>query len=381
VSLLDLAVVIILGLCTLVGYREGFIRSACSLLAGAGGLALAVAILHWQPNWVVGHPLLGRAVIIVVSVVLISAVIIPVSRRLERYRFGYEGLDRAAGAFMRLIFGLILVWALGAVMGAFTLNTNLQLEHHSAIVRALDRVVSPQPLTADIRHFQGRLLPELTVNVPIPDIATPSPISAERSGIDRARQSAVKVIGDACRYQLSGSGWLVTPNEVVTNEHVIAGTSVSEIEAPGEPADKGQVVYADPVNDIAIIRLTRALRAPALVLARGHSGEAAALLSYPDGNAFAITPVRLGSTEPARMASPDGHQHVRETTVIRGMIKAGDSGGPIINNQGQVVDMIFARSLGGSITGGFAIPAIVLQAALQAPKAPAGERVVTPCLS
>ena len=122
----------------------------------------------------------------------------------------------------------------------------------------------------------------------------------------------------------------------------------------------------DPHNDIAILSVP-GLHAPALTLARGPlSGESAAILGYPLNRGFNRQPGRLGATQVTATQNAYGNSTVREISSLRGLVRPGNSGGPMIDTAGQVIGTVFAQITNApkGEPGGFAVPDAVVRTEL-----------------
>ena len=156
-----------------------------------------------------------------------------------------------------------------------------------------------------------------------------------------------------------GSGWAVGPDTFVTNAHVVAGQEDTRIEAnDGQSASATTIAY-NPRNDIAILRAD--VDVPALpALARARRGTSAAVIGYPNDGPLTITPARAGETrlllgDDAYGAGP----FERAMLTLRGVVRHGNSGGPLVDSRGRVLGTVFAATTEGP-AGGLAIPNRVL---------------------
>jgi S1-C subfamily serine protease len=155
---------------------------------------------------------------------------------------------------------------------------------------------------------------------------------------------------------------------VVTNAHVVAGESDTVVQiggaAPGLPA---QTVVFDPHDDIAVLRVP-GLSEPTLNLeANPRSGTAAGILGYPLDGPFNAEPGRIGQTQVVNTQDAYGNGPVqRSITSLRGHVRPGNSGGPMIDAAGHVVATVFAAITGGSGSsrGGFAVPNALIRTQL-----------------
>jgi S1-C subfamily serine protease len=145
---------------------------------------------------------------------------------------------------------------------------------------------------------------------------------------------------------------------VVTNAHVVAGESDTEIQVGGHgPGTTVTVVAFDTHDDLAVLRVPRLRLAPLTMAAGSRVGEPAAILGYPLDGPFAARAGRLGQTQPVETQDAYGQGRVRRSiTALRGTVKPGNSGGPLVDARGRVLATVFAAITGTPRPGGFAIP-------------------------
>jgi S1-C subfamily serine protease len=146
---------------------------------------------------------------------------------------------------------------------------------------------------------------------------------------------------------------------VATNAHVVAGQETSSVAAPNGQVIESTPVYYDAENDVAILR-ARGLRPRALPLAADPPvGEPVVLLGYP--NDGSLTAVAGSAGKPRKVVAPDAYGRsfrLRTVVPLRGKVEHGDSGGPVIDADGDVVAMIFASATRGGGGFGVAVDAI-----------------------
>jgi S1-C subfamily serine protease len=172
----------------------------------------------------------------------------------------------------------------------------------------------------------------------------------------------VRIRGFACGLGVEGSGWIVRKGFVVTNAHVVAGIHTPVIDRGDGKLTKSTVVSFDANNDVAILR-ARGLKGRPLPLGNPRRGGNAAILGFPLDGPYVVTPARMGGT--ARVAARDayGRVNVGRTVVgFRGDVNSGNSGGPVLDQNGYVVTTVFARRQGS--TDGFGVPNDAVQSAL-----------------
>jgi hypothetical protein len=233
----------------------------------------------------------------------------------------------------------------------------------SAILRRLNEVLPP---SGTLLHVIERIEPLPTIAGPTAGVAAPPSEILAALGVRRAAGSVVRVLGTACGVGIEGSGWVIAPDEVLTNAHVVAGETDTRVEAGGRlPALAAGAVLFDPRNDLAILRV-RGLGLPALPLARNPApGTGAAILGYPDDGPFAAEPARIGATRAVQAQDAYGRGPIkRELTPVRGLIRPGNSGGPAIDAAGQVLSTVFAATTTPGPPGGYGVANATVRADL-----------------
>jgi S1-C subfamily serine protease len=278
-----------------------------------------------------------------------------------------EVIDGIGGALLLAALALGIVWVIGAAVlytpGAGSLRKDVQ---RSILLGAVNEVMPPS----------GPLIQALYRAQPIPQIATsPGAIEAPDRGaggsarVRTASASVVKVAGTACGVGVMGSGWIAAPGVVVTNAHVVAGQSDTRIETnDGQIVDATAVAFR-PRNDIAV--LSAPVDLPALpVLASAPSGTSGAVIGYPNDGPLTITPARAGETrqvfgEDAYGSGP----FEREMLGLRGRVRHGNSGGPLVDRSGRVLGTVFAATTQGP-PGGLAIPNDVVRRIIAGARGP-----------
>jgi S1-C subfamily serine protease len=185
------------------------------------------------------------------------------------------------------------------------------------------------------------------------------------------------VLGTACGLGVEGSGWVARPGLVVTNAHVVAGQDDTRVLPRGRgPGLSAHAVAFDPRNDLAVLRV-EGLGAAALPLAQDpRPGTSAAILGFPHNGPYDVRPGRLGETRTTVTSDAYGRGPVqRRLTSLRGVVRSGNSGGPMVDGRGHVVTTIFAATTTGT-RGGYGVPNALVRRALTR----AGSEVSTgPC--
>jgi S1-C subfamily serine protease len=350
------------------GYLQGFIVGALSLAGFAVGAfigtRLAPLVLS-QGSRSPYAPLFGLLGALLAGGVLASGLEGVGTRARSALRIpGLRTVDGVLGAALTACVGLGIAWIVGAVALQTSSSRPLRADiQRSAILTELDRVLPP---SGPILNALARFDPLPSVRGPAADVPAPTHRILTSAAVRAAGHRVVRVFGTACGLGIEGSGWVAAPGVVVTNAHVVAGESDTEIQVggvgPGRPAEP---IGFDPRDDVAVLRI-RGLALPALTLAQNpRPGTAAAILGYPLDGSFDAEPGRIGQTETVSTENAYGQGHVqRSITVLRGLVRSGNSGGPMVDAHGQVVATIFAALTATSRPGGFAVPNAVVRAQL-----------------
>jgi S1-C subfamily serine protease len=286
-------------------------------------------------------------------------------------------LDGIGGAILLGCLGLAIAWVAAAVAlqapGAESLRRDIQRS------KTLNGALPP---SGALIHALARFdpFPEITGGPP-PDVAPPTSRIARDPQVRAAGRSVVRVLGTACGLAIEGSGWVAGNGLVVTNAHVVAGEDDTTVQLQGSgPHMSATAVWFDPRNDVAVLRVPGASGTPALALdVNAPAGTSAAILGFPENGPFDVRAGRLGRTSTVVSQDAYGRGPVRRTiTALRGRVRSGNSGGPMVDGDGKVVTMIFAAVVGGGSAGGYGVPDSIVRDALQ--RLDAGRSVSTgPC--
>ena len=143
-----------------------------------------------------------------------------------------------------------------------------------------------------------------------------------------------------------GSGFVVATDRILTNAHVVSGTSSVRILVPGSASPKlGRVVLLDPARDVTVIFVANVGLAP-LPAAAGERGEQVAIVGYPGGGPLKVSTAIISSGMLARGHDIyEEHAVTREIWVIEGRARPGNSGGPLVDVHGRYVGVVFAESV------------------------------------
>lgn len=362
-SAADWVVLGVVGLAGLYGLSRGLVRGALSLAGFALGAYLgakfAPAVLRdtspYIPLVALGGALLGGT--------LLSSLAEMIGVSLRRTMGAIPGLravDSIGGLALGAFAGVVLCWAVGAVLlylpGQSELRRSVQ---RSVILARINEEFPPDRLLATLEGVD----PLGVLVGPPASVPPPNSQLARDPDIVAALDSVLRITGTSCGLGVEGSGWIARRGVVVTNAHVVAGIEHPRVDRGDGGGHTASVIEFDATNDIAVLRVP-GLEGRPLPLADPDLGVAVVLLGYPANGPLSRIPARLGGTGPFVGRDAYGRGPVTRTvTAIRGTVRPGLSGGPGVDGRGRVRTTVFARRAGER--GGYGIPTDLVADALE----------------
>lgn len=365
-DLLDLALLVGLVVFGWAGFRRGFIVGALGFAGFVGGGAFGMVVV---PLLLGGRTLsvatAGLALASVLACASLGQVLASWAGGSLRSRIAWHParqLDAALGAVLSVVAVLLVTWflALAVVQGPFPELTRQVRD--SRILGAVDSVM-PEGARQLFSNFRtavdssvfpqvfGGLGGEQVLPVDSPDAAIlrdPDVLAARRSIVE------IDGLAGACSEQISGTGFVVARERVVTNAHVVAGVDEPRVISGGVGfGRRASVVYFDPRTDLAVLAVP-GLDAPALPLHDGElrRGDDAVVAGFPEGGPYTTVPARVRSVQEARGRDIyDGASVTREVYSLRASVRPGNSGGPLLLADGSVAGVVFAAAVGDPDTG------------------------------
>ena len=359
---LDIFIALFVLLAVLRGARTGFLAGVFSLagvVVGASvGSRIASSLVTDGSNPVYG---VGVTLICVVAFAVLGEILARLIGGSLRNRLSHPTsttLDNIGGGALGLALSLVLVWAVGvlALQSPPLAGLHPAVEE-SRILSSLEERMPAGLLTRAVAELDP--LPE--IRGPGTDVPPPEKDIVSDPDVRSAASRAVRVTGVACGYGVEGSGWVVARNLVVTNAHVVAGEAATRVQPEGVGrALRAEAVLFDKKNDIAVLRV-RKLGLPPLPLASPRPGEPAAVIGFPQNGPLDVRPARTGETGYVKSGDAYNEALVRRiVTTFRVFVRPGNSGGPAVNADGEVVSTIFASRADASNVG-YGIPSQIVQ--------------------
>jgi S1-C subfamily serine protease len=361
-NFLDWALVVLVLLYALSGYWQGFIAGAFStvgLIAGGVVGILLVPVLLGSATPSIWVSLGAVFVVLVCASVGQGSLQYLGTRARARIRWQpMRAIDAIGGAALSVVAVLLVSWMLGVAVSGSQIPGLSPLVRSSRVLTAVNNVM-PALAQSALRGFDDvvgssvfpRYLEPFTPER-IVKVGPPPRGIARRPAVASAAASVFKVRSDnSCGQGVEGSGFLYAPARLMTNAHVVAGVADPKVLVDGR-AVPATVVYYDSRTDVAVLEVP-GLTGPTLGFDRqGRNGQAAAILGYPEDGPYTVDPARIRSNE--RLRSPDIYGRgtvLRDVYSVRGEIRPGNSGGPLVSARGKVLGVIFAASVSSADTG------------------------------
>ncbi len=393
-NLLDILLLLLVLAYALSGYWQGFVTGAFAtsglLLGGLGGVLLAPTILgDADPSLTVS---LGALFIVIVLASLGQALFQYAGSRV-RDKITWQparALDAVGGALLSSLAVLVVAWALGVAISGSRIGSLTPLVRDSAVLRAVNTALPASAINA-LEGFNNVVgtgfFPRYLEPFAREDIVEVSP-GARRlltdPDISNAQASVLKIRGNnTCGRGVEGSGFLYADDRLMTNAHVVAAVDEPDV-LLGDSTVRATVVYFNPDLDIAVLALDSG-NTPTLDFVESDAEEeqfvsdtddGVAILGYPQDGPYDVQRGRV-RTE-TQLKSPDIYGDgsvLRDVYSLRGLVRPGNSGGPIVTTQGHVAGVIFAASVTDDDTGYALTWEQVAQAAVDG--AASGTRVST----
>jgi S1-C subfamily serine protease len=377
VNVLDWLLVVLVLAYALSGYWQGFVTGAFAtaglLLGGLLGVWLApIALGDADPSLLVS---LGALFIVILAASLGQGLLQYVGARI-RDRITWQparAIDAIGGAALSAAAVLVVAWALGVAISGSRIDGITGPVRSSTVLAKVNEVMpaaAGQFLDAfnDVvgTTFFPRYLepfsPERIVEV------GPGDERVKRDpDVVRAGESVLKIRGtNDCGRGVEGTGFVYSPDRLMTNAHVVAGVDDPEV-VVGDDNVPATVVEYDPELDIAVLEF----ESGSLALlpfndpqSPAKSRDDVAILGYPEDGPFDVRAGRIRDEQ--RLSSPDIYgdgKVIREVYSLRGLVRPGNSGGPIVSSAGEAVGVVFAASVTDEDTGYALTAAQVAQAA------------------
>jgi S1-C subfamily serine protease len=364
------------------GYRQGFIVGVLSCIGFLAGAAVGAIFSPSVATFLVHEPsqqaLVAIILVFITAMVgqLLASLLGVVARSHVTWR-PVAMVDSLGGAAVSVLSVLLIAWFIGSAVVNAPFPAVARQVRSSEVLRGVNDFMPPGALTmfSDFRHLLdkspytqvfGALGINGSANVPPPDKAV-----LAWPAVKKDRGSIVKITGEAktttCDRSLEGSGFVISPQHVLTNAHVVAGmTDGPYVGYGGINVHLAKVVLFDWNTDVAILYVPGLPAPPLRFAGQANRGSGAVVAGYPENGEFRAVPARVGSQWSAN--GPNIYQTgsvTRAIYAVRATVEPGNSGGPLLAKNGKVYGVIFAASTTTRDTG-FALTAGAVEADVRA---------------
>lgn len=351
--IVDIVVIVILIVALIAGLQRGLLTGLGSILGLIAGGIAAFWLMPLVSGWV---PWQGwRMVVVIATGVALLALGLTIGegigalmrRGVDRTRL--RGVERLLGGVVNVAAAVLTLMLVAPTVASVTPPAVSTSIASSRVLQELDRL-TPAPVSGLIAQVRTAILsggvPELGLLLDSGATTLDPPVALDDPDLQAAAASVARISGIAyaCGVGSSGTGFVIAPDRVVTNAHVVAGVDSPVVELPGRSAREGRIVYFDPIDDLAVIAVDDLRAAPLKVAPVLSAGAAAAVEGYPYGGPFHSVTAGVQSVGIVQVPDIYGRSSApRDVYSLDAQVVPGNSGGPLLADDGTVVGVVFAR--------------------------------------
>jgi S1-C subfamily serine protease len=332
------------------GWRIGLIRGVLAWVGLATGLIVGVVLVDDVANIFKSASPTARFTV-ALAFIFLTAIIAQtagmalgaVAARVLPPGGPIRALDHIGGAVLGAVAGLVILWLLIPAL-ASTPGWTARGVRGSWIAKEVQSAAPEPPSSVEA-------LGRLVGRAPFPEVfreltdagAGDPPLAGLDPGVaDAVARGVVRVEGQACNLVIDGSGFAVSPSVVVTNAHVVAGERATSVYSQSGRRSDAVVVAFDPKRDLAVLRVPAGGLTP-LPIGDAAIGGVGAVVGHPGGGPLRAAPARVDRVVDAHGTDIYRTSRTeREVLVLATRLAPGDSGAPVVDDQGRVVGVAFA---------------------------------------
>jgi len=342
-TVLDFVLVLVLLGYLIAGLRNGFLVTLGGIAGFVAGAVAAFFAIPLVSEWVPQNPwrliaVIGTVIILIVVGQGIGSALGASIRRWSDFpplRF----IDRILGGVVNVVVAALVLSMLAFSVGTLDSATPAPVRSWMAQLRSI-------AVDDGIPTLLEGVGPAVPAQVPDASVDTPE--------LAAAGASVVRITGTAfqCGQNQTGSGFVIAPGRVITNAHVVAGVNEPVVEVPGVGARQGRVVQLDTARDIAVIAVDDLSASPLQLGEELDNGSTAAFAGYPAGGPYRIQPASVQNLSPVLVNNIYGSDpQALEVYSLAANVQQGNSGGPLLDLQGRVTGVVFAKSTADAPVG------------------------------
>lgn len=332
------------GLVASIGGLAGFVAGAFGAFFAAPFISQYAPSPGWRTTMVIGAT--------IVLIALGHALGLKIGNAIGRgvRNDSIRAMNRILGGALNVAVGALVISILAFGVGNLGIPLVSEQLGKSQVISRIE-AWTPNPVKSAVAQVRSLVLQEgipalLNPTGPNVEVAAPN-ADTNTSALNTAAQSVMKISGTAfqCGQNQTGTGFVVSPGRVVTNAHVVAGVSMPVVQTQTQGALPARVVYFDPVADLAVLSVDSLNAAPLPSAGTLPGNTDAAFAGYPLGGPLQVRPATVMSSGP--MLVPDitgGEKSALDVYQLAGNVQSGNSGGPLLDRDGRVVGVIFAKA-------------------------------------
>lgn len=360
------------GLVASLGGLAGFIAGAFGAFFAAPFISQYAPSPGWRTVMVIGSTVILIALGHTLGMKLGSAI----GRAVKSDSI--RAVNRVLGGALNVVVGALVISIVAFGVGNLGIPLVSQLLGKSQVISRIE-AWTPDPVKEAVAQGRSLVLKEgipalLNPTGPNVEVAAPN-ADTNTPAWNAAAQSVMKISGTAfqCGQNQTGTGFVVSPGRVVTNAHVVAGVTMPMVQTQTQGALPARVVYFDAVKDLAVLAVDSLDAAPLSTAPTVARNTATAFAGYPLGGPLQVRPATVLSSGP--MMVPDitgGAESAVDVYQLAGNVQSGNSGGPLLDTEGRVVGVVFAKAtstnnVGFALTMKEASPVIAAAPTLNSP--------------
>lgn len=358
--LLDIVLVLLLIGFFISGYRQGLWislgRMAGFLLGALLGvflMPLAVSLVP-SPGWRVVTMLATTAFLVLVFIALGSALGSWISSLYASEAF--TKISQWSGAIANTVIVAILFSLISFSLSSFGVPGLTAVLKNSKVIAGVTSM-TPESARSYVAHIRSEWI-ELGATSPESETAknrqeeTAKDVPEVGEKIIKRTESTVRISGMAyeCGQNQTGTGFAISGDRILTNAHVVAGVETPQVETADGQVHDGTVVFFDPEKDAAVLALNGTKLPTIDSGSRLDVDDSAYSLGFPSGGPFKVVPGKVIARGPATVNDIYGkNPQMRDIYQLSSDIKKGNSGGPVVDEDGLLVGMVFARAPGSEV--------------------------------
>lgn len=353
-TILDALLVLVLISYLVYGLRSGFVVSLGGIIGFAAGAVLGFMAVPVISDWVPDHGWRLTATIAAAVVLIIAGHAVGSALgRSVRHWLKFPPLrvvDRLLGGAVNVVVATLVISMLAFSIGSLGAPLVSQQIASSKVISTIDHII-PAPVKSGMAQLRSLAVEDGIPRI-VESIRPAGPVAVPESGantpaLNEAAQSVLKITGTAfqCGQNQTGSGFVVAPGRVVTNAHVVAGVREPVVQVPNGNVLSARVVSFDPVRDLAVLAVDGLQAEPLPLGDTLQEGDFAAFAGYPAGGPLVTQPATVQSVSTVLVQNIYGADpSPLQLYQLAANVEQGNSGGPLLDKQGRVVGVVFAKS-------------------------------------